>query len=124
MTKRVKQHQMEDLSRSKFSLAIPRNWVYRDKDKDYGIDAEVELFDDNDRATGLVYWVQLKATKSNDETAVKKIDLSIESIKYYKSLDIPVLIRIINRDTSHIFVMNEYIDTLNVFQEKNNQHQS
>lgn len=92
MTKRVRQHQLEDLSRSKFSLAIPRNWVCRDKDKDYGIDAEVEIFDDNDRATGLVYWVQLKATESNDETAVKKIDLSIESIKYYKSLDIPVLI--------------------------------
>ena len=92
MTKRVKQHQLEDLSRAKYNLAIPSNWVFRDKDKDYGIDAEVEIFDDNDRTTGLVYWVQLKATESKSEAAVKKVDLSIESITYYKQLDIPVLI--------------------------------
>jgi len=92
MTKRVTQHQIEDLSRSKYSLAIPRNWVFRDKLKDYGIDAEVEIFDENGTATGLFYWVQLKATESNDASAVKNIDLSIESVKYYKSLDIPVLI--------------------------------
>ncbi len=92
MTKRVRQHQLEDQSRLKFSLAIPRNWVCRDKDKDYGIDVEVEIFDNKGRATGLAFWVQLKATESNEESVIKKIDLSIESIKYYKSLDIPVLI--------------------------------
>jgi len=41
MPSRVKQHQLEDISRSKFSLSLPREWVMRDKDKDYGIDAEV-----------------------------------------------------------------------------------
>lgn len=92
MTKRVKQHQLEDLSRAKYNLAIPSNWVFRDKDKDYGIDAEVEIFDDNDRATGLVYWVQLKATESKVEATARRVDLSIESIRYYKKLDIPVLI--------------------------------
>lgn len=92
MTKRVKQHQLEDLSRSKYSLALPRNWVMRDKDKDYGIDAEVEIFDENNRATGLVYLVQLKATETSDESAARKVDLSIDAIKYYKSLELPVLI--------------------------------
>lgn len=92
MTKRVKQHQLEDISRSKYSLAIPRNWVMRDKDKDYGIDAEVEIFDEKDHATGLVYWVQLKATETSDKLAARKVDLSIDAIKYYKSLDLPVLI--------------------------------
>lgn len=92
MTKRVKQHQLEDLSRSKYSLAIPSNWVFRDKDKDYGIDAEVEIFDDNNRATGLVYWVQLKATEAKAEATASRVDLRIESIKYHKKLDIPVLI--------------------------------
>ena len=92
MTKRVRQHQLEDLSRSKFSLAVPRNWVCRDKNKDYGIDVEVEIFDDNDRATGLVFWGQLKATESIAESVIKNIYLSIESVKYYKNLDIPVLI--------------------------------
>lgn len=92
MTKRVKQHQLEDLSRSKYGLAIPRTWVMRDKDKDYGVDAEVEIFDENDLATGLVYLVQLKATETSDKSDARKIDLSINTIKYYKSLELPVLI--------------------------------
>lgn len=92
MTKRPRQHQIEDLSRLKFGLAVPRNWVCRDKSKDYGIDVEVEIFDSDDRATGLVFWAQLKATESNDVAIIRKVDLTIESIKYYKRLDIPVLI--------------------------------
>jgi hypothetical protein len=92
MPKRVRQHQLEDVSRSKFSLAIPRHWVCRDKNKDYGIDVEIEIFDNNGSATGLVFWVQLKATESNDASVIKNINLRIESIQYYKSLEIPVLI--------------------------------
>lgn len=92
MTKRIKQHQLEDLSRHKFGLAIPQKWVYRDKDKDYGIDGEVEIFNSKERATGLVFWVQLKATGSKQQRTITGIDLSLETIKYYKSLDLPVLI--------------------------------
>ena len=66
---------------------MPSQWVFRDKEKDYGIDGEVEIFDANERATGLVYWVQLKATQSKKEAIIKSIDLSIESIKYYRRLD-------------------------------------
>lgn len=92
MTKRIKQHQLEDLSRNKFGLAIPQKWVYRDKDKDYGIDGEVEIFNSKERATGLVFWVQLKATASKQQRIIQGIDLSLETIRYYKRLDLPVLI--------------------------------
>ena len=92
MGKRTRQHQLEDLSRSKYSLAIPENWVMRNKDKDYGIDAEVELFDETGQATGLVYWVQIKATQDRDSFAARKIDLSIEKLRYYQTLELPVLI--------------------------------
>lgn len=92
MTQRIKTHQLEDFSRSKYSLAIPENWVMRDKDKDYGIDAEVEIFDDKGNATGLVYLVQLKATETSSVSVAKSIDLRIETIKYFHSLDLPVLI--------------------------------
>jgi len=92
MTKRTIQHQLEDLSRFKFGMAIPSCWVFRDKDKDYGIDGEVEIFDSSEKATGLVCWVQLKATKSKQEATIKSIDLSLDTIRYYKRLDIPVLL--------------------------------
>lgn len=86
------QHQLEDLSRYKFGLALPGRWVFRDKDKDYGVDGEVEIFNSEEKATGLVFWVQLKATSSKIERTIRGIDLSLETIRYYKRLDIPVLI--------------------------------
>jgi hypothetical protein len=86
------QHQLEDISRDEFSSLLPREWVVRDKNKDYGIDVEVEVFDSKGYSTGLVFWVQLKATESTKESDRKKVPLDIETIEYYKSLDLPVLI--------------------------------
>lgn len=92
MPKRPKQHQVEDLSIVAFRKVLPRKWVYREKDKDYGIDGEVEIFDENDTATGIIFYVQLKATDSQSRTAQKKITLKNEAINYYKALELPVLI--------------------------------
>ncbi len=92
MPKRPKQHQVEDLSVVAFRKILPREWVYRDKDKDYGIDGEVEIFDENDTATGIIFYVQLKATDSESETSQKRVKLRNEAINYYKALELPVLI--------------------------------
>ena len=92
MPKRPNQHKIEDLSRAKFQLALPKRWVFRNKDKDYGIDGEVELFDDSDKAQGLLFYVQLKATESKKESSILTVDLSIDTLRYYKQLDIPVLL--------------------------------
>jgi tetratricopeptide (TPR) repeat protein len=92
MPKRVNQHEIEDISRAKFQLALPRKWVFRDKAKDYGIDGEVELFDNLKNPSGLVFWVQLKATESKEKARKLNVDFSIESLNYYRTLDIPVLL--------------------------------
>lgn len=92
MPKRPTQHQLEDLSRAKLGLLLPREWALRDKDKDYGIDVEVELFDASCEATGLVFLVQLKATESEDVSKIRDLDFSIDRLSYYDSLDLPVLI--------------------------------
>ncbi|MFT7233976.1 MAG: hypothetical protein ACI8TA_003205 [Cyclobacteriaceae bacterium] len=92
MPKRVDQHEIEDISRARFQLALPRKWVFRDKAKDYGIDGEVELFDNDKKPKGLVFWVQLKATESKKESTILNVDFNIETLRYYKTLDIPVLL--------------------------------
>ena len=92
MPKRSKQQQVEDLSINALKNVLPREWVYREKDKDYGIDGEVEIFDKDDKATGMVFLVQLKATDSEEETMQKKVVLKVASINYYQSLELPVLI--------------------------------
>jgi len=91
MPSRINQHEIEDISRLKFQLVLPREWVFRDKNKDYGVDGEVELFK-NKKAQGIVFWVQLKATESKVESTIMNVDLSIEKLRYYKSLSIPVLL--------------------------------
>tara|TARA_R110001592_G_scaffold55740_8_gene170401 strand:+ start:1159 stop:3093 length:1935 start_codon:yes stop_codon:yes gene_type:complete len=92
MPTRPNQHKLEDLSRAKFQLVLPKRWVYRDKDKDYGIDGEVELFDQEDKAQGSLFYVQLKATGSKNESTILNVDFNIETLKYYKKLDVPVLL--------------------------------
>lgn len=92
MPKRPKQHQIEDLSRAKFQFCLPKEWVVRDKDKDYGIDCEVELFDKEEKTTGMLFYVQLKATSSINKSAIFNIDFKIETLEYFKQLEIPVLL--------------------------------
>jgi len=119
MPRRPKQHQLEDISRDEFSRILPREWVFRDKDKDYGIDAEVEIFDDEGQATGLVFWVQLKATEEKNIEKAKKFSLSLDSLGYYKSLELPVMVvRYVSENDSFYYRWSHEIDPYPV---KNNQ---
>ena len=52
MSSRTRAHILEDESRNQFHALLPGHWVVRDKNKDYGIDCEVELFDTNGEAIG------------------------------------------------------------------------
>lgn len=104
MPKRPKQHQLEDLSRAKFQLFLPEEWVLRDKDKDYGIDCEVELFDEKENSTGLLFYVQLKATSSKSESEIFNVDLKIETLEYFKQLEIPVLLARYSKHLDKIYV--------------------
>jgi len=96
---RPKQHQLEDLSRRRFEELLPASWVMRNKDKDYGIDVEVEIFENGGSSTGLVFLVQLKATESTDKKVAQRIDLKIDALNYYYSFNIPVLLARYSADT-------------------------
>jgi uncharacterized heparinase superfamily protein len=67
--KRHRTHQLEAESVLAIQNAIPSTWVYRIPEYDYGIDGEIEIFDDKGLATGKKFLVQLKAT---DEQNIKK----------------------------------------------------
>ncbi len=47
MPKRTSEHQVEDISITAIKSRLPRQWVYREKGRDYGIDGEIEIFDEN-----------------------------------------------------------------------------
>lgn len=104
MPNRPKQHQLEDLSRLKFEMCLPRNWVFRNKGQDYGIDGEIELFDSNGNAQGLLCYVQLKATSSEKESKIFNVDFKIDTLKYFSQLEIPVLLVRYSEHQDKIFI--------------------
>ncbi|MCW9035595.1 MAG: DUF4365 domain-containing protein [Rhodospirillales bacterium] len=92
LPKRPLTHQIEDKSVNAFKKAMPDHWVVRDKSHDYGIDQEVEIFEPDGTATGILFYVQLKATSSKDEEKQKSVSIRRGSLAYYAELDLPVLI--------------------------------
>ncbi len=57
MTKRPRSHQLEDESWMPLSNSITNQWVLRKPQPDYGIDGEVEIFDESGSSTGLLFFV-------------------------------------------------------------------
>jgi tetratricopeptide (TPR) repeat protein len=92
MPTRPREHELENESRMAFEQALGRSRVYRRLDPDYGVDGEVEEFDrETGRATGVRYWVQLKATDEADHRKALKLAISNEHADYYRSLQQPLL---------------------------------
>ena len=87
---RPREHVLETLSRRAFERLVPATWVVRAVDEDYGVDREVEIFEEG-HATGLTFKVQLKGS---DRTAAAGASRRVktDTLGYWKSLDVPVLI--------------------------------
>jgi len=92
MAKRPRSHQLEDESWKALNNSIPSHWVLRKPQPDYGIDGEVEIFDSSGSSTGLMFFVQLKGTDTIDKRKVLSCRFSLETLAYYKSLQLPVLL--------------------------------
>jgi len=98
---RSRTHELEDESIDKFKARIPKRWVCREKDRDYGIDLEVEIFDEDRNATGLLFYVQLKAT--DDKSKERKVAIQVDRLRYLASFDIPSIVARYCSYTENIF---------------------
>jgi tetratricopeptide (TPR) repeat protein len=87
MPKRDRNHELETESQRAFEAAMPSSLVARPVSDDYGVDREVEVFD-NGKTTGLTFKVQLKGTDKSGSTRRVKRD----HLTYWNSLDVPVLL--------------------------------
>lgn len=90
MPYRPRSHQLEDLSLNRFRSAVPAAWVVRERSRDYGVDLEVEIFTDDGDATGMFFYVQLRAT--DDPGGGRKLRFDVEQLEYFRLLDLPVAI--------------------------------
>src|SRR5258708_18267430 len=91
MPARPRSHTLEDESRRTFAALLPSEWVIRSLVSDYGIDEQVEVFNKGGHATGLMFLAQLKATDARDLKSALKFPLKVETLRYYRSLELPVM---------------------------------
>ncbi len=90
MPQRPRQHVLEELSERALQQALPAEWVIDPVQRDYGLDRRVEVFQGG-RSTGLMFWVQLKATDAPASKS-RKLRLPLDQIVYWQGLDMPVLL--------------------------------
>ncbi len=91
MPKRTRAQRVEEESRDAFKAALDERFLFRDDVPDYGIDGTVEEFDEDDKATGLRYYLQLKATDGEGTGEELKRSIPIEHANLYSSLPLPLL---------------------------------
>ena len=92
MPNRHPSHQLSAESKKKFEAVIPSQWVVRELTDDYGIDFEVEVFDEHGNATAEKFYVQLKSTAEKVSSRYLKETIKISTYNYLKKQRYPVLI--------------------------------
>lgn len=103
MVRRPQEHRTETDSRIAFESLIPKAWVYRPKSPDYGIDGEVELFDEAGNATGRSFLVQLKGSRARLRQTGPRVNLKRSTCEYFRIQQKPVLIVFYHSPTESAF---------------------
>lgn len=99
--KRPPSHVIGNLAEAMVEYAFTaKGWVYRrlEKDKDYGIDGEVEIFESDGSATGVLFKVQVKGSENHSRNP--KIKQSTEN--YLSISPLPVFLLSVNVTTGSI----------------------
>lgn len=89
-TRRVRNHELEELSLAALRFELPPKWVIHDFRKDYGIDLQLEIFESDGFATGLRCYGQLKATDNSADDDVLALDR--DHFEYWSAHTDPVLL--------------------------------
>lgn len=103
LPQRPRPHVLEDESRAAFKQLINgAGWVTRGVTPDYGIDEQVEIFEDS-RATGLFFHVQMRATDEVNLRKALRLRLRGSQQAYFAAVDDPVLLARYHAPTQQMF---------------------
>lgn len=121
--KRSLQHVIgDDAVRILRSKVFPREWVVREIHPDYGIDLDVELFDDKSMTLGEHIFVQVKGTENikfgtvsinNSIISAVKFSIEVSEINLIERMGsaIPVLLMVVDITSEKVYqiCLNDYI---------------
>lgn len=100
------QHVLETSSKLALEKALPADWILESRDHDYGIDLDIEVFD-NGEATGLRIPVQLKGQQDSGSPA--RVKLKKTSISYWKESSSPVVVVVWDEKTDTLWWEWQYL---------------
>lgn len=103
---RTFQHILETNSEKALANSLPSEWVLEPRAHDYGIDLDIEVFEDG-QATGLRIPVQLKGQQDSGQPA--RIRLKRTSIEYWKESNTPVIVVIWDEKTNKLWWEWQYL---------------
>lgn len=102
--KRPRSHVLEAESRLAFEALLNGwGWGFEPVTLDYGLDGRVEVFT-SERASGLLFFVQLKATDTANLNQALAYAADVDHLQYWLTLDIPVLLVRYVATTRQLFV--------------------
>lgn len=89
--KRTRKQVLETESRRALERLLPPEWIFRPRIPDYGIDAEIEIVEEEE-VTNKVLWLQLKATETREGKKKVTYQMKTDHLKYFEKCRMPVLI--------------------------------
>ncbi len=108
---RPESHLIDDKAVSAFREAIVESgWVFRELNKDYGIDAEVEFTNASNQVTGGLLRFQIKGLK----TGRSAVSVKVSSLRYWIVSPIPVFVVKVHVDSKDIFILDvrDYVENV------------
>ncbi len=108
---RPKQHVTDDRAVNMFrEAALQMGWIFRELDKDYGLDAEIEIADALNQVTGAILRFQIKGTKASGSS----IAVKVSSLRYWMISPIPVFVVRVILDSKEIFILDvlDYVENV------------
>lgn len=101
--KRPRQHEIDTAARRQFEQSLPEAWILRPQPDDYGIDCEVEIFNQHE-STGVIFKVQLKGTIApvlSADGKILRIRLRVPNALYLcHQIDVPVVVVVADLSTA------------------------
>lgn len=115
LPKRADNHIRETSGNKILESLIPAEWIIRSvTERDYGVDCYIELVDEQNRLTGEIVFVQMKATnkinwRKDNGFRFPKVEKS--TTNYLKSFLIPTYLFLVDLSTKEMFFVSvkEYI---------------
>jgi len=105
LPKRPISHIIGDQAVLALRKSLPKEWIYREEDNDYGIDGEIEIVKSDGTVTGALCKVQVKGTNSNIKLLKYGIPVSTNTVRYWLALPLPtIIVRIIDKPKEVLWI--------------------